>query len=41
MASKGDASEFREQDAHNKLFSTRYYNNAIHHAALAQPEFLT
>ncbi len=41
MASKVDASKFREQDARNKSFRTRYYNDAIHHAALAQPEFLT
>jgi len=32
--------EFRTIDAENKPFETRYYNAAIHQAALAQPEFL-
>jgi spermidine synthase len=32
--------EFREQDAASKPFPTRYYNAAIHRAALAQPEFM-
>ena len=31
---------FREADAANKRFPTRYYNAAIHRAALALPEFL-
>ena len=29
---------FRETDARNRCFETRYYNAAIHRAALAQPE---
>lgn len=32
---------FREADAGSKRFETRYYNAAIHHAALAQPEFFS
>lgn len=32
---------FREADADSKRFETRYYNAAIHHAALAQPEFFS
>jgi spermidine synthase len=40
MAGKGaDLTEFREQDARNKPFSTEYYNAAIHRGALAAPEF--
>jgi spermidine synthase len=40
MASKGaDLTHFREQDAATKPFPTRYYNAAIHRAALAVPEF--
>ena len=31
---------FREADAAAKPFATRYYNAAIHRAALAQPEFM-
>lgn len=31
--------QFREPDARNKSFDTRYYNAAIHHAALTAPEF--
>ena len=31
--------QFRETDARNKRFETRYYNAAIHRAALAAPEF--
>jgi len=31
--------EFREADARNKAFETRYYNADMHRAALAQPEF--
>lgn len=30
---------FREEDAQNKSFETRYYNAAIHRAAMAAPEF--
>ena len=41
MARKGaDLGDFRERDAANKPFATRYYNAAIHRAALAEPEFL-
>lgn len=32
--------EFREHDAAGKLFKTRYYNAAIHRAALTLPEFM-
>ncbi len=31
---------FREQDAANKTFMTRYYNAAVHQGALATPEFM-
>ncbi len=37
---RGSAVAFREQDAARKAFSARYYNAAIHRAALATPEFL-
>ena len=41
MARKGgNLDGFRESDAANKPFATRYYNAAIHRAALAQPEFM-
>ena len=41
MARKGaDFSGFREGDAANKSFPTRYYNAGIQRAALAQPEFM-
>lgn len=41
LASKtADMPTFREHDAVNKPFTTRYYNADIHRAALAQPEFL-
>ena len=41
MARNGaDFSGFRESDAAGKPFATRYYNAGIHHAALAQPEFM-
>ncbi|HEX5352982.1 MAG TPA: polyamine aminopropyltransferase [Rhodanobacteraceae bacterium] len=36
----GTLGAFREQDATDKPFATRYYNAAIHRAALAQPEFM-
>jgi spermidine synthase len=39
MASKQDLSQYREQDAANKGFDTVYYNNDIHKASLAMPEF--
>lgn len=39
MASKEELAGFREDDARNKLFQTRYYNADIHKAALTQPEF--
>lgn len=31
---------FRQHDVDNKAFATRYYNSAIHQAALAQPNFV-
>jgi spermidine synthase len=31
---------FREEDAAERPFVTRYYNAGIHHAALAQPQFM-
>lgn len=41
MARKGVTSfDFRERGAETKQFATRYYNAAIHRAALAQPEFM-
>ena len=41
LARKGGAlDDFRERDALDKPFATRYYNAAIHRAALAQPEFM-
>src|SRR5690606_34937297 len=41
LASKKTAPElFREAAAAAKPFATRYYNAAIHRAALAAPEFL-
>lgn len=36
----GDLDTFREGDAASKPFATRYYNAAVHRAALAQPEFM-
>ncbi|MGH8126181.1 MAG: polyamine aminopropyltransferase [Rhodanobacteraceae bacterium] len=36
----GALDAFRERDASSKPFPTRYYNAAIHRAALAQPEFM-
>ena len=36
----GTAAQFRHADAGKKPFPTRYYNAAIHAAALATPEFL-
>jgi spermidine synthase len=36
----GDLETFRERDAAAKPFATRYYNAAMHRAALAQPEFM-
>ncbi|TAN08831.1 MAG: polyamine aminopropyltransferase [Rhodanobacteraceae bacterium] len=36
----GDLTRFREHDAADKPFQTRYYNVDIHRAALAQPEFM-
>jgi spermidine synthase len=41
MACKGGAVvQFRAKDSAAKGFATRYYNNEIHAAALARPEFL-
>jgi len=39
MASKSDLSNFRQQDAANKVFTTQFYNADIHQASKAQPEF--
>ncbi len=40
MAGKGEPlTQFREEAARDKPFPTRYYNEAIHRAALAVPEF--
>ncbi len=36
---RGGFDDFRERDALNKPFATRYYNSAIHRAAMATPEF--
>jgi len=33
--------QFRDMDARNKPFSTQYYNNDIHRAALNYPEFFS
>jgi len=35
----GSLSNFRDEDARNKTFTTTYYNVDIHRAALADPEF--
>lgn len=40
MAGKKDLNNFREQDAQNKPFATKYYNVDIHRAALAIPELM-
>ncbi len=41
MAGKGKKLDyFREEDVNEKPFVTEYYNSAIHHGALAQPEFM-
>jgi spermidine synthase len=41
MARKGVTGfDFRERGAETKTFATRYYNAAIHRAALATPEFM-
>lgn len=41
VATKDKAvSDFREQDAANRPFKTRYYTPAIHRAAMAQPAFV-
>jgi len=37
---KATTAQFRESDAAGKPLSTRYYNPAIHRAALATPQFL-
>jgi len=39
-AKDGDGLTFREADAAGRGFATRYYNPAIHRAALAMPEFM-
>lgn len=41
LASKGiSPADLRDSDARAKDFTTSYYNADIHHAAMAQPEFL-
>lgn len=41
MASKDNPVKyFREDDANNRPFVTRYYNAGIHHGALAMPQFM-
>jgi spermidine synthase len=41
MASKENPLKyFREEDANNRPFVTRYYNAGIHHGALAMPQFM-
>ncbi|WP_020405896.1 polyamine aminopropyltransferase [Hahella ganghwensis] len=41
MAGKGKKLDyFREEDVNDKPFVTQYYNTAIHHGALAIPEFM-
>lgn len=41
MAGKAKTlNRFREADAENKAFSTRYYNKEMHQAGLAVPEFM-
>jgi spermidine synthase len=39
MAGKGSLEGFRDADARGRAFATRYYNEAVHRAAFAQPEF--
>jgi len=39
LAGKGDLTAFREQDARDQPFATRYYNADIHRAAFVAPEF--
>ena len=39
LAGKKAVRDFRNKDAQQKTFPTRYYNAAIHQGALAQPEF--
>lgn len=39
MAANVALSGFREEDVLKRGFKTRYYNNNIHHAAMAYPEF--
>jgi spermidine synthase len=36
---QGDLDHFREAEANERSFKTRYYNAAIHRAAFAEPEF--
>ena len=40
MASMGDLSGFRETDAGARSFESRYYNEDVHKAAFATPEFM-
>jgi spermidine synthase len=42
MAGKGiDLASFRETDAQDKAFATRYYSCNVHHGALALPPFMS
>ncbi len=40
IAGNGDLTQFREEDARNKSFQTRYYNPEIQKASFALPNFL-
>ena len=40
LAGEGDLTQYREDDAHNKSFSTQYYNADIQKASLVLPNFL-
>ncbi|MEN8218573.1 MAG: hypothetical protein ABFS56_19835 [Pseudomonadota bacterium] len=40
LAGSGDLTQFREEDAQNKSFGTRYYNAEIQKASFVLPNFL-
>jgi len=40
MARKSGGFAFREADAENKAFATKYYSAAVHRAAQALPPFV-
>lgn len=40
IAGKNDLTKFRKKDVVNKNFKTKYYNAAIHQAAMTYPEFM-